>query len=378
MDTIEVFLELVKAYSYKGKSSDRLIPLTNLTFFMGAGFSKSWDITSPTGMELFTFKVSDYSDDLTDFLRSNGYISESEIDFSIFKDLCYQISMQLKYPSLRKRYFDEVNLLMLQNELKSCIFKRFKQITQLSNYNYSTTKLQLPNITDSQKDIIKFFYWLKDNQTGDNNYLPEGLRVNYLSTNYDYIIETILDYTLADENHTLFSYRGFTPISINGLKPPIIVHDHWLVDNLIKINGGFEIVQRLDGYHIDYQSRTDEEVIANPPIIMLPNREQDYTDSYFQEIFPKAIRVLQESSVLVIVGTSLPEEDSLLRILIRQFAEERVDLTRKYIFYISPEASLDKLKTVFPYLADKKISRNVFVYSGTFNDWIKEINTKIK
>lgn len=36
---------------------------------------------------------------------------------------------------------------------------------------------------------------------------------------------------------------------------------------------------------------------------MLPSHEQDYQQKYFQTNFPKAIRLLQESIVLVIVGT---------------------------------------------------------------------------
>lgn len=67
---------------------------------------------------------------------------------------------------------------------------------------------------------------------------------------------------------------------------------------------------------------------------MLPSNEQDYTQKYFKALFPKAIRLLQESKILVVVGYSLPEEDALIRFLIRQFAEDRADGDQKVIFYI--------------------------------------------
>lgn len=66
----------------------------------------------------------------------------------------------------------------------------------------------------------------------------------------------------------------------------------------------------------------------------MPSKEQNYANLYFSSIFPKAVRLLQESDVLVIVGYSLSEEDALLRFLIRQFAEDLRDAHGKSIFYV--------------------------------------------
>jgi hypothetical protein len=86
------------------------------------------------------------------------------------------------------------------------------------------------------------------------------------------------------------------------------VHDHWLVNRLLKLNGGFEIFADGTGYVLDYGRPLAADVATLPPVLMLPSREQQYTDPYFQAIFPKAVRLMRESTVLVIVGYSLPEE----------------------------------------------------------------------
>src|ERR1700726_3827266 len=88
-----------------------------------------------------------------------------------------------------------------------------------------------------------------------------------------------------------------------------------------------------------------------PPVLMLPSREQDYTDPYFRTIFPKAVRLMRDSKVLILVGYSLPEDDALMRFVIRQFAEEAEDGRDKVIFYIDPlprETKLARLKSIFP------------------------------
>ena len=90
--------------------------------------------------------------------------------------------------------------------------------------------------------------------------------------------------------------------------------------------------------------------------------------------------VLQLRQLRVIVGYSLPEEDALLRILLRQFAEENVDGTHKIIFFINPMSEneqLEKLESVFPYHKRTRERYNLIPYSGTFNDWVKGVMGKI-
>jgi hypothetical protein len=117
-------------------------------------------------------------------------------------------------------------------------------------------------------------------------------------------IETILD-NVGERGALRNTYRGITPALINGKRNNNVVQDRWSVNSLIKINGGFEIVPGTNGYDIDYRKRSFEQVRANAPEIMMPSKEQNYINPYFSSIFPKAVRLLQESDVLVIVGYSL-------------------------------------------------------------------------
>ena len=131
------------------------------------------------------------------------------------------------------------------------------------------------------------------------------------------------------------------------------VHEHWLVQHPLKINGGFEVLRRGDGYEFDYSHRTPEAVTQDPPVLMLASREQDYTDPYFQTVFPKVVRLMHETTVLIIVGYSLPEDNALIRFFLRQFAEEPEDGRNKTIYYIGPGTDLEKrsvVQEVFPWL----------------------------
>jgi hypothetical protein len=110
---------------------------------------------------------------------------------------------------------------------------------------------------------------------------------------------------------------------------------------------------------------------------MMPSKEQNYLNPYFSSIFPKAVRLLQESDVLVIVGYSLSEEDALLRFLIRQFAEDLRDVHGKSIFYIDytkEDVLEERLQGCFRYMNRMDVN-NIFTYSGGFVEWIDKVLT---
>ena len=103
----------------------------------------------------------------------------------------------------------------------------------------------------------------------------------------------------------------------------------------------------------------------------MPSKEQDYQDAYFNSIFPKAVRLLQESKVMVIIGYSFHEDDAMLRFLLRQFAEDYRDAKDKYIFYVdrmNEAKQFNRLKKCFPHLMESRRS-NVYPFSGDFVDW---------
>jgi len=132
-------------------------------------------------------------------------------------------------------------------------------------------------------------------------------------------------------------------------------------------------LKRNNGYHLDYLERSPNDIKENPPIIILPSKEQDYTDDYFKAVFPKTVRLLQESKALVIIGYSLPEEDALMRYIIKQFAESPRDAKDKMIFYVDKmeeKKQEEILKSTFPYFSIKYY-RNLIPYSGDFGVWVK-------
>jgi hypothetical protein len=375
-DSIQNFAKLLQAGS---PTTSENLPLTNVTLFLGAGFSKSWDEDFPVGDALFSFTYAEWSKlggPLAEFLTLNNYeIFELDIDVSMFKDIVYQIGMMRKYPDMRPRYIDDQNLEQVEKHLRFMIRKKFEATAHL--YFEKDEKLKLYGTpTDEQRKILSFFRRLEKAGDGSQG-LPEGLRANYVTTNYDFVIEALLDATLGeDDSYQLYKYRGITPMRYCGRAPYTTIHNHWMAGNLLKLNGGFEIFKTNDGFELDYRKPQDEQMLReNPPQLMLASREQDYTQTYFRAIFPKVIRLLQETRVLVVVGYSLPEEDALLRLILRQFAEDRADGSRKALFYIdrsTEKEQLAKVNGVFPYSDDLQ-GLAVSPYSGSFATWCGEV-----
>jgi len=379
-DSVRAFAQILHAGS---PTTPTNLPLTNVTFFLGAGFSKSWDEDFPVGNALFSFTYAEWSKldgPLDEFLSLINYSTFAlDIDASLFKDIVYQIGMMKKYPDMRPRYIDDQNLEQVEKHLRFMIRKKFEATAPL--YFQREEKLKLPGRpTKDQKRILNFFRRMEKAGDGSQG-IPEGLRANYLTTNYDFVIEAILDATVGDDDsYRLYKYRGITPVRYCGHPPETTVHNHWMTGNLLKINGGFEIFKANEGFEFDYRAQVDEAALReNPPQLMLASREQDYTQAYFRAMFPKVIRLLHETRVLVVVGYSLPEEDALLRLILRQFAEDRADGSRKLLFYVdrsSKSDQMEKIKGVFPH-SDDLHGLSVFPYSGSFAAWCGEVVAEI-
>jgi len=363
--------------------------LTNLTFFTGAGFSKSWDERFPVGDALFSFEYDEWhphGNALEEFLSLCNYQTFGlTLTPSLFKDIVYQIGMMREYPVIRPRYIDDQNLDMVERHLRYLVRKKFEKTAPIY-YQNEYLKLEFPGAgTKLQKTILSFFGIVQRSGDGSSG-LPEGLRSNYVSTNYDNVLETILDTCLGqDDFYSLYTYRGITPSLYSGAPPNKIVHDNWLVSNLLKINGGFEVFKDGNEFEFDYrQTRSDAQLRENPPQLMLASREQDYTQTYFHAMFPKVVRLLQETEILVVVGYSMPEEDALLRLIIKQFAEDRADGSRKILFYVDKsddESQVEKVNRVFPHVEEVH-GLTVIPYGGSFGSWcasvVKKYNKLIK
>jgi hypothetical protein len=379
MDGAQAFRELITTHSGRRAGRNALM---NVTFFMGAGFSKTWDSTSPTGNELFTFPKEFLADiaaniEVDELLTQPGYPTLDDTAPTKFKELLYNLSMQLKYPGIRTRYMDEHSIRYTIDEIKAIVQKRFESISSLNYFDEALGRFPAPaRPTDNQRSILQFFQWLSEHQVNDNG-AAHGIHVDFLSTNYDYVIETILDNT-GERNMMRNTYHGVTPQHIDGKRNTNVIQDAWSVTSLLKINGGFEVIPTATGYDFDYRRRSFDEIRQRAPEIMMPSKEQDYSNPYFMSIFPKAVRLLQESEVLVLVGYSLSEEDALLRFMIRQFAEDLRDVNGKYIFYVDftdSDTLNTRLQGCFRYM-NRMDSNNIYTVSTGFIDWIKAVMQK--
>src|SRR4051794_3218931 len=195
MDAAQAFRDLISANSCKQAGHNAL---TNVTFFVGAGFSKTWDAQSPTGYELFMFPQEFLEGmaseiELDELLTQPGYPTLDDAAPAKFKELLYNLSMQLKYPGIRTRYMDERSIQFVLNEIKAIVQKRFEALTSLNYYDKVQGKFLAPAApTANQAAILRFFQWLSEQQQQTRG-AARGVHTDFLSTNYDYVLETILD-----------------------------------------------------------------------------------------------------------------------------------------------------------------------------------------
>lgn len=378
----DLFSELIQGFNPNGNESS--VPLLNVTFFLGAGFSKSWDSSYPLGNKLFTFENDEWmrgAQYLEQYLVTHGYDQTGGVSHDLFRDIIYQLGMYDKYPELRPRYIDDGNIKKVESDVRALVWRKLNKLTPEIYLSDESHKMeQNGNFSDSQKDIIKLFCRLKSFGDGSGG-VSEGVRVNIMTTNYDCIPELILDSCCAMDDSFMFrTYRGITPWRMSGVDKSVPIHDHWLVDNLIKVNGGVEIFQDSNGFDFNYSKKGLSDVRLNPPQIMLPSNEQDYTQEYFRSIFPKAKRLLQETQVLVVVGYSMPADDALIRFLIRQFAESREDGRRKVLFYVDMSSEVEqvaRVHSIFPYSKNPGCLEIVPCSKG-FSDWAKEVGDELE
>jgi hypothetical protein len=234
---------------------------------------------------------------------------------------------------------------------------------------------------DFTKDQAKIYSLLKYLST-QGTYTSQGgsgLRLELLSTNYDFNLEYALD--LREESHLI--YRGFTPICIDGVKDYTFHSANSPMISLLKLNGGFEIMESENGFvvetRIDELSKKYKDYALGKSII-LPSAQQNYQSEYFQMIFPKAIDVLKRSDLLVFVGTSLPEEDVLFTQMLSHFAEQTADYHKKQILLITKceEAEIagyvQKILNIFPQY--EHIRGHIQVYTRGLLQFIEDLRAE--
>ncbi|WP_251977222.1 SIR2 family protein [Salinicola avicenniae] len=347
-----------------------------VTFWCGAGFSKAWDPRSPTDGELFAIDLDDIRDfpNLQHVMHVIGWEHYRHLDFERFKNLRYVLDMQVRYPDIRNRYFDDQNLHLSISELRTLVMRRFTAACDIHNVDDATLRFASPDISAGQRAITQFFVDL-ERRARRAGMEADWPLYHFLTTNYDFTIETILEHAYRQDAPVFGRlYRGVTPQRICG--GTIWEHLPRTVDrNVIKINGGFEILPTAAGFDFEYRRRSDAEIREQPPLLILPSQVQDYDEPYFHQVFPKAVRLLRETDVLVIVGYSMPQEDSLVRFILRQLAESPNDAKGKHVFVIDTKnhATIkSRLEEMFFYLPRTGWPREHY-YSGRFEDFCADV-----
>jgi hypothetical protein len=187
--------------------------LVNFTFFAGAGFSKSWDPNAPIGSQLFTLETKEIEQvaDTSALHRMFGLDVFDGISPDQLRQIIYQMDMYERYSDVRSRYVDEQNLRIFRGALRAAVVNRYEKLAALNYFDAEKAKFAIKDPTPQQRDIVRFFRHLSYRQDGSQP-LVEGIRTHFITTNYDYVIETILDNVIEDDDSLfLYTYRGFTP-----------------------------------------------------------------------------------------------------------------------------------------------------------------------
>lgn len=369
-NTVSSFLNLMQS---RTPVADDFTTTRNITFWCGAGFSKSWNANAPTDGTLFSIERNTFLQfpNLCHVLKALGWQDNDRIGFEGFKTLSYVIDMQLKYPEIRNMFLDEGNLRLSLNEIRSFVYTRYNELCGTEIFDAGKKRFVLtPQDKLERTDTLQFFNQIIN--VGDTQKFDS--KTNFVTTNYDFTIEAMLDNLEGQTTPVLPTlYRGVSPRSSYG-------EDNWKPINsdykhtLIKLNGGFEILRDWQTYQFEYGSRTLEGVRNTPPTLMLPNREQDYGDPYFKEIFPKAVRLMRKTDILVIVGYSMPWEDLLIRFILQQFSEG--DARGKWIICVDLKGS-ETLQSHLQWTFGSIVKYNwpkVLYFPGSFKDFCRSCN----
>ncbi|MBY7834034.1 SIR2 family protein [Vibrio fluvialis] len=358
----------------------------DIVFFTGAGFSKSWHQDYPTGLSLFSIdfnsigntynfltlaeklhiarpsievdkklrkNIEEEQDTLEKF-KLELELSEKNYErqcYEFFSNIKYHLDLYKKYPGMLPNFLDKTIIKGIESEIKSFVKKRFCELAKTDK------PLDISFSSKGNKNIISFF----------NEIMSSGSSINFISTNYDFIIEKIfknLNVTSLDrgviERKSLEAYDWYK-------------HDV----GVYKLNGGFEIFTNKDGYYIDYNKSTNsqaKEIEWDSPCIIIPSQEQDYSDKYFENCFIKSSNRLREASILVFVGYSLPIEDNAIRFMLKNFVDcSNNQLKNKEVYVVSRNAEgslsiLQRVKDLFPRLVRLDEEHAIKALDGGFSE----------
>lgn len=345
----------------------------NIVFFTGAGFSKAWDKEYPVGLQLFSiddfhslklkynfFQVADdlkirqpkssergisnknmsdeeKADAKSDYIKKcYDYFQEIKFSFDIFK----------RYPSLMPTFLNTSLIIALENEMKDFIKNRFIDFVGENEFT-----IKIKHNDPVKQTFIDFF----------ENIHEKTANLSFISTNYDLIIEKIIDgfSNKVSLNRGVIDNTQFKEVNWHSKK----------ID-LYKINGGFEIFQGADEQFYINHAEIGEEKTAH---IILPSKEQNYGDRYFKSVFIKSAAALRTADILIFVGYSLPIEDHTIQFLLKNFSDssnknkEIVIINRDFK---DAKSVKEKAEILFPDLSEQGA---IQAFEGSFVDLINSI-----
>ncbi|HCM1216833.1 hypothetical protein HJ029_18465 [Vibrio parahaemolyticus] len=312
---------------------------SDTVFFTGAGFSKAWDASYPSGMALFSISnFAEYDDKYNFFkLADELHIEQPALDpshddydsecYEYFKAIKFHLDIFRRYPSLMPSNLDKTEIEALECEIREFIKIRFEDMV-------GKTEFDVEDLTKSNPKMVRLFQYL----------LKSESKMSFVSTNYDYIIEKIfspiqdLDFTRGVINKNVFENKRWCKNRIP----------------LFKINGGFEIKKNHCGFFADYIDQSEA------PQIILPSQEQIYDDKYFKSVFLKSAERLREANTLVFIGYSMPEEDHTIQFLLKHFHNKNPKDKNIYVISRNKESAEKPAKILASLF--KSISENEGLY----------------
>ena len=306
----------------------------NVLVFCGAGFSRAWSVRSPLSKDLFSiptqaFEHSESLLRLLEYVRigESGHLSQVAMqELGTYLNLCEE------HRFLRGNLMDRYSPGRLKADLANAIKEYFRKIHYINYLNLHSELLPVKSKkSPHRKPIIRFLGELLHDLC---EHTPDhaGLDLCFVTTNYDFFVESWIQES-AGEPVLGNVYRGFTPSHINGEENSQYLMDRPYSLKLLKLNGGFEVIESPTGYAIDYRDH-----FLNP-VMMLPSSFQDYGAEYFRCVFEKAATAFRRADVVLFVGYSFPTEDVLIRRLISAVGEDQRLGTKKYVISINSKGT---------------------------------------
>lgn len=302
--------------------------------FCGAGFAKAWSIRSPLSKDLFSvpshaFQHHESLVRLLEYLHQGdtGHLDQDAMkEVATFLDLCEH------HPFLRGELMDRYSATRLRADLGRAIKEHYRQIHYINDLKESNGLLPVRSRKSHHRKPIT--YLLQELMHDRCEYTEGnlGLDLCFITTNYDYSVESWIQESVG---RPIFEeiYRGFTPTRINGEENTQFLIDSPFSLKLLKLNGGFEVVEDQGGFALDYRNH------QRTPVMILPSSLQDYRSPYFQCVFEKAATAFQQADVVLFVGYSFPREDILIRRLTAMLVGSAAPGKVKKIFSISRKGS---------------------------------------